>query len=177
MVSVARYLNGFQLGLKIVNKEQLSMESTQDESTWDNDDYMSVEPRFEALLESCDETELIPALSVADIDTCEEAVKYSPDEMHTQLIESSNTAVHVSILKVIIDSAKELIRLERVEACNPVVRMAAPAEQEGPAEESQSAGEQADSEPVASDREATDTPTNEPARECHLTTSCAPHDA
>ena len=117
-----------------------SMESTQDESTWDNDDYMSVEPRFEALLESCDETELIPALSVADIDTCEEAVKYSPDEMHTQLIESSNTAVHVSILKVIIDSAKELIRLERVKACNPVVRMAAPAQQEGQAIESQIAG-------------------------------------
>ena len=118
----------------------LSMESTQDESTWDYDDYISVEPRFEALLESCDETELIPALSVADIDTCEEAVKYSPDEMHTQLIESSNTAVHVSILKVIIDSAKELIRLERFKACNPVVRMAAPAQQEGQAIESQIAG-------------------------------------
>ena len=146
-----------------------SMESTQDESTWDYDDYMSVEPRFEALLESCDETELIPALSVADIDTCEEAVKYSPDEMHTQLIESSNTAVHVSILKVIIDSAKELIRLERVEACNPVVRMAAPAQQEGQAIESQIAGEQPKLEPKFSLDGARQT--NEPERGDRLTAS------
>jgi hypothetical protein len=70
---------------------------------------MSVEPRFEALLESCDETDLIPALSVADIETCEEAVKYSPEEMHEQLMQSSNTAVHVSILKMIIDHAKEML--------------------------------------------------------------------
>ena len=83
-------------------------------------------PKFEALLEGCDEAYLITALSMADIETCEEAVKYSPEEMHEQLLQSSDTAVHVSTLKMIIDNTKEMLRLERIGAWNPFVRSVEP---------------------------------------------------
>ena len=141
---------------------------------------MSVDQDLERLLDSCDCTDLIPTFSMAEIETCELAASYSPEEMQKQILQSSGTDVDVSYLRMIIANAKEMIRVEQLGGINPFVRprsdpnvrMAAPAEQEGPAEESQIAGEQADFEPVASDREATDTPINEPARECHLTTSC-----
>ena len=98
---------------------------------WDHDDYLSVEPEFEAMLKSTESHDLIPALSVAEILTCEQAKLYSPEAVHQQLLDSSNTAVHVSELKMIIDNARETVRLKRVNAWNPFVRMAAPAEVEG----------------------------------------------
>jgi hypothetical protein len=141
---------------------------------------MSVNQDLERLLESCDCTDLIPTFSVAEIETCEVAASYSPEGMQMQILQSSGTEVDVSYLRMIIANAKEMIRVEQLGGinpfvrgrCNPIVRMAAPAEQEGPAGESQSAGEQADFEPVALDREANEKPINEPARECHLTTGC-----
>ena len=71
---------------------------------WDNDDYLSVEPEFEAVLKSTESHDLIPPLSVAEIMTCEQAELYSPETMHKQLLDSSNTAVHISELKMIIDT-------------------------------------------------------------------------
>jgi hypothetical protein len=51
----------------------------------EQDDYMSVDQDLESLLESCDCTDLIPTFSVADIDTCEAAASYSPEEMQVQI--------------------------------------------------------------------------------------------
>ena len=60
---------------------------------WDPDDYMSVEPEFEAVLRSTESHDLIPALSIAEIMTCEQAELYSPEAMHKQLLDSSNTCL------------------------------------------------------------------------------------
>ena len=150
---------------------------------WDHDDYLSVEPEFEAVLRSTESHDLIPALSVAEIMTCEQAELYSPEAMQQQLLDSSNTAVHVSELKMIIDNARETIRLKRVNAWNPFVRMAAPAEVEGPADKSQTAGEHAALEPhilpegayrvsLGNKYHPMRASEHEPERENRLTTSC-----
>ena len=126
--------------------ERLSCHSAQQPSIeeprveWDHDDYLSVKPEFEAVLKSTESHDLISALSVAEIMACEEAASYSPEAMHQKLLDSSNTAVYVSELKMIIDNARETVRLRRMNAWNPFVRMAALAEVEGPAEKGQTAG-------------------------------------
>ena len=150
---------------------------------WDPDDYMSVEPEFEAVLRSTESHDLIPALSIAEIMTCEQAELYSPEAMHKQLLDSSNTAVNISELKMIISNARETVRLKRANAWNPFVRMAAPAEVEGPADKSQTAGEHAALEPNILPKEAyrvslgnkyrpLRASEQEPEREIRLTTSC-----
>ena len=67
-------------------------------------------------------------LSVAEIETCEVAASYTPEGMKRQLLQSTGTEIDVSYLRMMIDNAKEMIRIERVGGCNPFVRMAAPAE-------------------------------------------------
>jgi hypothetical protein len=135
------------------------------------------------VLRSTESHDLIPALSVAEIMTCEQAELYSPEAMHQQLLDSSNTAVHISELKMIINNARETVRLKRVNAWNPFVRMAAPAEVEGPADKSQTAGEHAALEPsilpegayrvsLGNKYRPLRASEHEPEREIRLTTSC-----
>jgi hypothetical protein len=73
----------------------------------EQDNYMSVDQDLERLLDSCDCADLIPAFSVADIDTCEAAASYSPEEMQVQILQSTGSEIDVSFLRMIIANAKE----------------------------------------------------------------------